>query len=579
LLGVSTKTYGAEFDRTAIETFINGTGNCPSRDCVGHGTHVAGTAAGNGNPGEGIPPTIRKGTYDFAGVAPEADIVVVKYLDTGDAIIDTGLNFVTDRQQFRDAIYYVLKVAKKEGKAAVINCSFGHTLGPHDGLTEEEQFLDALFSPGSEFFNGNVVVIAAGNEAGSRAHAQIIVPASGEITIPYTLYDVRGTSDLQDFEECRKVDSTRTLFIDIWYKTIPGPDVVSAQVKVPGDTVFSNKLFHGELRKTFDRNKKRNLEHKQEPAVNRPLAGGGTTPVRRSRIRLRVEPSITTNPFQHKTGLYELKITAPPGTVLHTWVYQHGRLGFFVGTFTWLTHSAPSAAKKLVVRHIAGFKVNDIVDIELDDGTKHTTKITKITVREPDKDELEIETGLPSVSSPKKTITGVLPSGLTVEDKFLISSNGGAKNVITVASYDDVTDPTRDTAFRNISSFSSRGPLVDYSGLGQYADKPEIAAPGALIKAAKSRHYDGLALNLSELLGNRFVEFRGTSMAAPHIAGLIALMLQKKKTLNVNDIKTIFTSAANDQDGLKPVPTDGVVYREAFGGGIADGKKAIDAIT
>jgi subtilisin family serine protease len=118
-----------------------------SPDTVGHGTHVAGIAAGNGG---GSPGNI------YQGVAPEADLAVVQTtMETGD---------------IAKAIKDIFKLADKRKQPCVINLSLGGHFGAHDGTTIAERAIDQLCGP------GKLVVVSAGNENQSPIHAGTILP-------------------------------------------------------------------------------------------------------------------------------------------------------------------------------------------------------------------------------------------------------------------------------------------------------------------------------------------------------------------------------------------------------------------
>ena len=136
-VGSATFPEGSECDAATIDA-----GDCRMRDLRGHGTHVLGIAAGDGSAtGNGRAP------FRYVGVAPEADLIVVK---AGEA------TFAAD--DVLAGVAYVFERAAELGRPAVVALALGTQAGPHDGSTALERGLDALVGP------GRIAVVTAGNQ-------------------------------------------------------------------------------------------------------------------------------------------------------------------------------------------------------------------------------------------------------------------------------------------------------------------------------------------------------------------------------------------------------------------------------
>lgn len=83
---------------------------------------------------------------------------------------------------------------------------------------------------------------------------------------------------------------------------------------------------------------------------------------------------------------------------------------------------------------------------------------------------------------------------------------------------------------QNIADFSSRGP-ANYNG--QVQNKPEIASPGVDVYSAQP--------------GGGYQKMSGTSMAAPHTAGVIALLFQANPGLTPDQVKEVLQQTAIDK--------------------------------
>ncbi len=142
-------SYGREYTREQIDEELSrreeGSPLVPHEDYLGHGTHVAGIAAGDGKL--------------YRGAAPNAEILVVRLgqPDTAGYPISTV--------DIMLGVKYLLSKAQSLNKPIAINLSYGYGLGSHDGDSLFEGYLDDM----SRLFK-NVIVVGSGNEASHGRH-------------------------------------------------------------------------------------------------------------------------------------------------------------------------------------------------------------------------------------------------------------------------------------------------------------------------------------------------------------------------------------------------------------------------
>ncbi len=129
-------------------------------------------------------------------------------------------------------------------------------------------------------------------------------------------------------------------------------------------------------------------------------------------------------------------------------------------------------------------------------------------------------------------------TGKSISDAVKIGSPGAASSAITVASYTtrvkytDIDGKEREIGLEldNISDFSSEGPLRNN------AQKPDIAAPGAMIVSALSSTAN---FDRSMMINSKFAAMAGTSMATPLVTGIVALLLQRDSQLDPAAVKEL----------------------------------------
>jgi minor extracellular serine protease Vpr len=451
---------GSEYTKADIDNEIDGTpaGRIRSGDESGHGTHVAGIAAGNGRgTGNGKP----AGRY--TGMAPEADLIIVK---TGTVPIDETL--------VAQAVSYIFSKAELHGKPAVVNLSIGKSSqeGPHDGTAPLEQAINSMLGGG-----GRAVVTAAGNDGDKPIHfkGQFDSPISNNLNVPFSVPS--NTAGIED-----------GVRFDIWSPPYTG---LTVTVVTPSGVSYGPVSPMTSIR----------VWDTAEGLITVDNASAGPDPDNDDyELRIRITDG--------RSGASVRDVLAAGGWRLDF----SGKPGRFDG---WLYESTVNAV--------------------LTDRIDFTT---------------------------------------------LLVEPAHARLAIAVASFTSrntwpclgFTNPYTDAGVTQgaISAFSSGGGPRPNTRGSSSTGKPEIAAPGEYILSSLSRNIGGRPAD--HLTADDSVHWaeRGTSMSAPHVAGLIALMFESDPTLTSSDIKGILIAS-----GRKTPDMGSNFWHNRWGYGMLDAYEAI----
>ena len=146
-----------------------------SRDLSGHGTAVAGIAAGNGSASQGR----------YSGVAPESTLLIVKLGNPLD-------NSFPRTSELMQALDYCVRKSIELAMPVSINLSFGNTYGSHDGTSLLETYIDNIANIGR-----NCICIGMGNEGTAGGHTGGILQAGQERVIELAVEDYETNFSVQ----------------------------------------------------------------------------------------------------------------------------------------------------------------------------------------------------------------------------------------------------------------------------------------------------------------------------------------------------------------------------------------------
>ena len=434
-------TYGRVWTKAQIDA-----GTCTAIDTAGHGTHVSGTAAGNGSA-----------TGRYTGMAPNAEIVFVKGLDN-------------------NGILFIYEMARLEGKPCAVNMSYGPmfpfiymNLSPED-YPADGTSLDAMQirNWNAAYGGGHVPVKSAGNHGHWNTYTDL-----SHGVYPYKTGGYHAGCDLTHSGEFHlEIPNFSQVWINFPWDAVTHPYVnislwygrdISLSFETPGGEVLG-PVSHGSW--GYLTSASEGLVYYE---LDRPVQPNGEYTG-----RIIFEDLLGLNGYVPAAGQWKIHVTPAtpgPGRVdmwVWEWILDRGYYDYFV----WDLYNSDTVF-----------------------------------------------------------------SGSDAHQRYIFDE-GASPYEISVGNYvgSDNWDPLTGGSFTYVKQ-PWMGRIADSSAPGPSRDgrvKPDVAAPGTIVRSAASRDAGWLD---SQLVDSGHGVMSGTSMSAPAVTGATALMLQKYPQYSVARVR------------------------------------------
>ena len=150
---------GTQYTNAQLNEALQNPGTIPPMDFIGHGTSVAGVAAGGGQ----------------TGVAPDASLIIVR-------LGERGRESFAHTTEIMRALKYIVDKAMQHNMPVAVNLSFGTNNGSHAGDSLFETYINAVAQRWR-----NVIVVATGNEGAARHHFGGLIAPEQTMEVPFAV--------------------------------------------------------------------------------------------------------------------------------------------------------------------------------------------------------------------------------------------------------------------------------------------------------------------------------------------------------------------------------------------------------